>query len=120
MSEPVFNIERVSYRYGDKHTGLKDINMQVQNGESLAILGANGSGKSTLLKIMAGLVFPEDGSITALGKTLTQDILTGDFAGFFRSKVGFVFQEPEVQIFCPTVWDEIAFGPLQLGIEKSE
>ena len=120
VQEPLFDIKGVSYRYGDKHIGLKDINMQVQNGESLAILGANGSGKSTLLKIMAGLVFPENGSITAIGKTLTQDILAGDFAGFFRSKVGFVFQEPEVQIFCPTVWDEIAFGPLQLGIEKSE
>lgn len=120
MPEPIFNIERVSYHYSDKHIGLKDVSMQIQDGEGLAILGANGSGKSTLLKIMAGLVFPEDGSITALGKALTQDILTGDFAGFFRSKVGFIFQEPEVQIFCPTVWDEIAFGPLQLGIERSE
>ncbi|MBI5327805.1 MAG: ABC transporter ATP-binding protein [Deltaproteobacteria bacterium] len=120
MPEPIFNIERVCYRYGGKYIGLKDITMQVHSGESLAILGANGSGKSTLLKIMAGLAFPEDGSINALGKPLTQDILSGEFAGFFRSKVGFIFQEPDVQIFCPTVWDEIAFGPLQLGIEKSE
>ncbi len=120
MSEPIFNIERISYRYGGKHIGLKDINMQVNNGESLAILGANGSGKSTLLKIMAGLAFPAAGSITALGRTLTPDTLRGDFGGFFRSKTGFVFQEPDVQIFCPTVWDEIAFGPLQLDIPKDE
>ncbi len=120
MPEPIFNIERVSYRYGDKYIGLKDINMQVNSGESLAILGANGSGKSTLLKIMAGLAFPADGSITALGKPLTQEMLSGEFAGFFRSKVGFIFQEPDVQIFCPTVWDEIAFGPLQLDMPKNE
>ncbi|MBI5874762.1 MAG: ABC transporter ATP-binding protein, partial [Deltaproteobacteria bacterium] len=87
---------------------------------SLAILGANGSGKSTLLKIMAGLAFPADGHITALGKPLTQEMLSGEFAGFFRSKVGFIFQEPDVQIFCPTVWDEIAFGPLQLDMPKHE
>lgn len=116
----VFNIEKVSYRYADKHLGLKDINMQVESGESLAILGANGSGKSTLLKIMAGLAFPVQGSVMALGKVVTQDSLIGEFAGFFRSKVGFVFQEPDVQIFCPTVWDEIAFGPLQLDIPKDE
>src|SRR3972149_5562132 len=116
----VFNIEKVSYHYADKHLGLKNINMQVESGESLAILGANGSGKSTLLKIMAGLAFPVQGSVMALGKVVTQDSLIGEFAGFFRSKVGFVFQEPDVQIFCPTVWDEIAFGPLQMDITTDE
>jgi len=120
MKEPLFDIKGVSYRYGGKYIGLKDINMQVNNGESLAILGANGSGKSTLLKIMAGPAFPAAGSITALGRTLTPDTLRGDFGGFFRSKTGFVFQEPDVQIFCPTVWDEIAFGPLQLDIPKDD
>ncbi|MBI3754299.1 MAG: ABC transporter ATP-binding protein, partial [Deltaproteobacteria bacterium] len=120
MSEPIFNIQGISYLYGDKHVGLKDVNMQVQSGESLAILGANGSGKSTLLKILAGLAFPSQGKVTALGRPLSQDTLSGDFSGFFRSKLGFVFQEPDVQIFCPTVWDEIAFGPLQLDILKDE
>src|SRR3989338_4350566 len=121
MSEPIFKIEGVSYQYGDRHIGLKDINLQVGNGENLAILGANGSGKSTLLKIMAGLAFSSAGSVTALGKSLNQETLSnGEFARFFRSKVGFVFQEPDVQIFCPTVWDEIAFGPLQMDITTDE
>lgn len=120
MKEPLFDIKGVSYRYGDKYIGLKDITMQIHSGESLAILGANGSGKSTLLKIMAGLAFPSFGSVTALGKPLTQDILSGEFSALFRSKLGFVFQEPDVQIFCPTVWEEIAFGPLQLDIPKNE
>jgi cobalt/nickel transport system ATP-binding protein len=120
MSEHIFNIKDVSYRYSGKYIGLKDISMQVEAGESLAILGANGSGKSTLLKIIAGLYFPSAGSVTAFGKPLTQDTLSGEFASFFRSKIGFVFQEPDVQIFCPTVWDEIAFGPLQLDMPKDE
>src|SRR3989337_1814792 len=121
MSEPIFKMEGVSYQYGDRHIGLKDINLQVGNGENLAILGANGSGKSTLLKLMAGLAFTSAGSVTALGKSLNQEALSnGEFARFFRSKVGFVFQEPDVQVFCPTVWDEIAFGPLQLDIPKDE
>lgn len=120
MSEPIFDIKGVSYLYGGRHVGLSNITMRVESGESLAVLGANGSGKSTLLKIMAGLAFPTAGSVTALGKALTQDTLSGEFAGFFRSKVGFIFQEPDVQIFCPTVWDEIAFGPLQLDIPKDE
>lgn len=114
-------MQGVSYQYGDRHIGLKDINLQVGNGENLAILGANGSGKSTLLKIMAGLAFTSAGSVTALGKSLNQETLSnGEFARFFRSKVGFVFQEPDVQIFCPTVWDEIAFGPLQMDITTDE
>lgn len=120
MPEPLFNIEKVNYYYDNRHIGLKDITMQIQSGESLAILGANGSGKSTLLKIMAGLAFPSKGSVTALGRPLTQDTLSSEFAAFFRSKVGFVFQEADLQIFCPTVWDEIAFGPLQLDIPKDE
>lgn len=120
MSEPIFDMEGVSYCYGDRYIGLKDIRMQVQSGESLAILGANGSGKSTLLKIMAGLYFPSVGSVTAFGKPLTQDTISGEFAAFFRSKVGFVFQEPDVQIFCPTVWEEIAFSPLQMDMPRDE
>jgi len=116
----VFHIDKVSYHYADRHLGLKDVSMRVESGESLAILGANGSGKSTLLKIIAGLAFPAHGSVMAFGKLVTQDSLTGEFAGFFRSRVGFVFQEPDVQIFCPTVWDEIAFGPLQLDMPKDE
>lgn len=120
MSEPIFDITGVSYLYGGRHIGLKDITMQVEKGESLAVLGANGSGKSTLLKIMAGLAFSSAGSVTAFGRPLRQDTIAGEFACFFRSKVGFVFQEPDVQVFCPTVWDEIAFGPLQLNIYREE
>jgi len=120
MDEPIFKVDGVSYHYDGRYAGVRDINIQVSHGESLAILGANGSGKTTLLKIMDGLIFPSTGTVMAFGQPLRQDTLNGDFAGFFRSKVGFVFQEPDVQIFCPTVWDEIAFGPLQLDIPTRE
>lgn len=120
MADIIFNIEGVNYNHGDGHIGLKDINMQVNSGERLAVLGANGSGKSTLLKIIDGLIFPSNGYVTAFGQPLRADTLNGKFSSFFRSKVGFIFQEPDVQIFCPTVWDEIAFGPLQLDIPEDE
>lgn len=120
MGEPIFNIEGVNYHYDGRYVGVRDIDIQVGHGESVAILGANGSGKTTLLKIMDGLIFPSTGTVVAFGRPLRLDTLNGGFARFFRSKVGFVFQEPDVQIFCPTVWDEIAFGPLQLDIPKDE
>jgi len=67
------------------------------------------------------LIFPAWGSITAFGELLTEAKLeTDDFRRFFRSRVGFVFQNPDVQLFCPTVFDEVAFGPLQLGLPASE
>ena len=90
-------------------------------GESLAILGANGSGKSTLLLLLDGLIFPSSGTIKAFNEVLSEDKLETDaFRHFFRSRVGFVFQNPDIQLFCPKVFDEIAFGPLQLGLPAGE
>lgn len=120
MPGPIFKVDGVSYHYDGRYTGVRDINIQVSHGENLAILGANGSGKTTLLKLMDGLIFPSAGTVAAFGQPLRSHTLNGDFARFFRSKVGFVFQEPDVQIFCPTVWDEIAFSPLQLDIPRDE
>ena len=85
------------------------------------LVGANGSGKSTLLKLLDGLIFPAKGDIRAFGRTLSEKILdSGDFARVFRGKVGLVFQDPDVQLFSPTVWDEVVFGPLQLELSREE
>jgi len=93
----------------------------VNPGEKLAILGSNGSGKSTLLKILDGLYFPGSGSLRAFEKPLSEQALRDDQFNFeFRSRVGFVFQDSDAQLFMPTVWDEVAFGPLQLGIDQAE
>jgi cobalt/nickel transport system ATP-binding protein len=81
------------------------------------LLGANGSGKSTLLRLLDGLAFPNAGKVLFKGRELTGEALAEEaFAFEFRSAVALVFQNPDVQLFNPTVFDEIAFGPLQLRL----
>ncbi|VVB95947.1 putative ABC transporter ATP-binding protein [uncultured archaeon] len=119
----IFEIKNVNYLYLNKIPALNDINLSIEEGEQVAILGANGSGKSTLLKLLDGLIFPSSGVVKAFGKILTENILDGeggDFPQFFRKKVGLIFQNSEAQLFCPTVLDEIKFGPLQLDIKEKE
>lgn len=119
----IFEIKNVNYLYLNKIPALNDINLSIEEGEQVAILGANGSGKSTLLKLLDGLIFPSSGVVKAFGKILTENILDGeggDFPQFFRKKVGLIFQNSEAQLFCPTVMDEIKFGPLQLDIPEKE
>lgn len=117
--EEIYALKDVGFSYGGR-AALKGISFTVTEGASLAVLGANGSGKSTLLKIMDGLVFPEAGSVTFAGQPLTEEALHGAFLKCFRQKVGFVFSEPEVQLFCSTVREDVSFGPLQLGIGLDE
>ncbi len=117
----VFDVRGLDYSYVDGRPALCSIGLQVNRGESLAILGANGCGKSTLLSILDGLLFPSTGTIEAFGQLVTEERLAKEeFARFFRSQVGFVFQNPDVQLFCPTVWEEVCFGPLQLGLSRDE
>ncbi len=119
---PVYELKNVNYFYLNKIPALKDISISIEEGEQLAILGANGSGKSTLLKLLDGLIFPSSGVVKAFGNTLTENILDGDggdFPQYFRKKVGLIFQNSEAQLFCPTVMDEIKFGPLQLDIPEN-
>lgn len=117
--EEVYRLEGVCYSYAGR-TALLDMSFTVSKGESLAILGANGSGKSTLLKIMDGLSFPDSGKVYFAGRPLTEAGLHGEFLKCFRKKVGFVFSEPDVQLFCSTVREDISFGPLQLGLGEKE
>ncbi len=119
MREEVYRLEGVDFSYG-AIPALCNVSFRVAKGESLAVLGANGSGKSTLLKVLNGLVFPTGGMVEFFGERLTEESLKGEFAVRFRSRVGFVFPEPDVQLFCPNVYDELAFGPLQLGLGQDE
>jgi len=121
IDDIVFNIKDVGYDYTGNIAALKSVNCQVRKGEVVALAGANGSGKSTLLKLLDGLIFPCRGEITAFGTKLSEKVLDGGaFPKEFRSRVGFVFQDPDVQLFSPTVWDEVIFGPLQLELAKEE
>jgi cobalt/nickel transport system ATP-binding protein len=111
----LFDLDAVSYRF-NRILALDGLSMAIPAATRIGLLGANGSGKSTLLRILDGLYFPETGSVRFLGEPLTESRLAdGDFACGFRRRVGMLFQNPDVQLFNPTVFDEVAFGPLQLG-----
>ena len=117
---PLFELTGVTYRYPES-TALDEVTLSIAQGERVAILGANGSGKSTLLRILGGLCFPEQGRVQFAGQALTEAHFADDrFAWDFRRRVGIVFQNPDVQLFNATVFDEVAFGPLQLDWPKPE
>jgi cobalt/nickel transport system ATP-binding protein len=116
-----FALSGVRHEYRAGILTLDGIDLAIEAGEHIALVGANGSGKSTLLKMLDGLVFPSAGTVTAFGRELTEDTLEDpNFRREFRSQVGFVFQDADVQLFCATTFDELAFGPLQLGLAEEE
>ena len=118
---PVFELRDVSYNYLEGSYALKDINLTVMPKEAVAVVGTNGSGKSTLLKILDALYFPAEGEIKAFGEHLSEECFKDKAYSYsFRRRVGLLFQNPDVQLFSPTVEDEIAFGPLQMGLSKEE
>jgi len=117
----VYDLRGVEFSYGGTHPALQSVDLQVRAGERVAILGSNGCGKSTLLQVLGGLLFPTGGEAYAFGQKLTEDrFREASFTAFFRRRVGLLFQNPDVQLFCPTVFDEIAFGPLQLDLPPKE
>jgi cobalt/nickel transport system ATP-binding protein len=116
----LFEAEHISYSYAGRFPALRDVSLRIGQGEKVALLGANGCGKSTLLRMMDGLIFPDSGAVNFLGRALTEDSLQGEANVFFRSKVGLLFQNPEIQLFSPSVWDDLIFGPAQLGLPRNE
>jgi len=117
----IIKAEGVHYSYYNKFPALDGIDLEINAGEKFAVIGSNGSGKSTLLQILAGLLFPSKGHILFHGHELSEGSLKEkEFLRFFREKVGFVFQDSDIQLFCPTVQDELLFGPLQLELGKDK
>jgi cobalt/nickel transport system ATP-binding protein len=117
----IYDLRRVDFVFGGTHRALQSVDLRLEPGERIAILGSNGCGKSTLLQIMDGLLFPTEGEAYAFGQKLTEEIFQqASFTVFFRQRVGLLFQNPDVQLFCPTVFDEIAFGPLQQDLPREE
>ena len=121
MDNLIFELKDVHFSYLGRFPAVRGIDMNIAPKEKIALLGANGSGKSTLLQILDGLIFPDKGSVKALGRILSPEVFNdADFSRNFRKKVGLVFQNPDIQLFCPTVKEDIVFGPLQLGMEKQQ
>ncbi|MCS7255263.1 MAG: ABC transporter ATP-binding protein [Thermomicrobium sp.] len=116
MSAPaVFELTGISYSYHGRIVALRDVDLTVRRGEALVVLGPNGSGKSTLLKVLDGLYRPSSGRLVAFGRDVTAAADDPELGYWLHQRVGLVFQEPDVQLFSPTVFDDVAFGPLQLG-----
>jgi cobalt/nickel transport system ATP-binding protein len=103
-----------------RHTALADICLEIAQGERVALLGANGCGKSTLLKLLDGLYLPTSGTLRVLGEDVRAIAGNDDATHFFHREVGLVFQDPDTQLFSATVGDDVAFGPLQLGLPLPE
>ncbi len=109
------DMENIEYRYPDGHVALEEINFQVGLHERAVILGANGAGKSTLLSVMCGIIEASQGTIKILNRELTAKSVFE-----LRSSIGLVFQEPDNQLFMPTLWEDVAFGPLNMGLPEDE
>ena len=121
MSDTIFELEGVHFSYLGKYPALCGIDIEIERGQRIAVIGANGSGKSTLLHLLDGLLFPDEGHVKVFGVELNEKALADErFNRHFRGKVGLVFQNPDVQLFCPTVKEEIMFGPLNFGFDHEE
>jgi len=121
LSEPLYELNDVSYHYHCGKPALHDVNLVIHPGEKIVLLGPNGCGKSTLQKMLAGLYFPVAGQFLAFGHEISAPVMRDvNFATAFRRKVGFVFQNSDAQIFCASVLDEVMFGPLALGMSYAD
>lgn len=115
--QDIITIKNLSYNYPDGNCGIKDINLNIEKGSTVAIVGENGAGKSTLFSLLVGIINSsnKDSEIIIDGIKLGKDTVKA-----IRKKVGFVFQNPEEQLFMPTVYDDIAFGAINQGIKGKE
>ncbi len=115
--EDIISLKNIDYSYYGKILALKNINLSIKKGEMFSIIGLNGCGKSTLLHIINALIFPDSGDVLFDGNPVTEKVLRGtSFGTQFRQRMGYIFQNPDIQLFCPTVFDELLFGPLQLNL----
>lgn len=110
----IINISNLVFSYHDGHVALADINLSVHAGEHVAIIGPNGAGKSTLMLHLNGIL-RGNGTVTIDGMVLSDKTIKE-----LRKIVGIIFQDPNDQLFCPTVYDDISFGPMHMGMPKDE
>ena len=116
----MISLESVTFSY-DGITALHDVSLSVAKGEAVSLMGVSGCGKSTLLRMINGIVLPSSGSYRFDGEEITRKKMDDRlFAKAFHKRIGFVFQNAEVQLFCATVFDEVAFGPRQMALSEGD
>ena len=105
-------INNLCFNYSQERSALTDVNLQVATGEKVGLIGANGAGKTTLFMAVCGILTPSYGSVEILERAIVP--------GQFNPDIGLVFQNPDDQLFCPTVRDDVAFGPENMGLSPAE
>ncbi len=115
MKNTAIAVDNAFFSYPDGHEVLQGISCSIKPGEKVALIGPNGAGKSTFMSLLNGVSLPTSGAIHIAGMPVIKENLTR-----IRRKVGIVFQDPDDQLFCPTAFDDVAFGPLNLGLPKDE
>ncbi|PKM89776.1 MAG: cobalt ABC transporter ATP-binding protein [Firmicutes bacterium HGW-Firmicutes-12] len=115
MSHHKLEVRKLRFSYPDGHVAVKDISFTIHHGEAVGIIGANGAGKSTLLMLLMGVLFPDVGEVLVGDVRVTKKTLP-----MIRQRLGMVFQDPDDQLFMPTVYDDVAFGPRNYKLDENE
>jgi cobalt/nickel transport system ATP-binding protein len=121
MTEPIVSLKHVSYRYPDGNTAIDGLDLDIMQGEAVAIVGPNGAGKSTLLQIIAGLIPVSEGQLSVTGKDIDwRSVDRPNDLEWLRRRLGIIFQDSDVALFNSTVWNDVVFGPLHMGLPVEE
>ncbi|MFN5513930.1 MAG: energy-coupling factor ABC transporter ATP-binding protein [Cyanobacteriota bacterium] len=112
MNPPALTLTNLCFSYGDGTDALRGVTLQINPGERWGLIGCNGSGKTTLFLLICGVLAPKAGEI----ELFNQQVKLGQF----YPEIGLVFQNPDDQLFCPSVWEDIAFAPQNLGLSETE
>ena len=116
----LIELNKVCFAYNGM-VALRYIDLDIYEGETIILQGPNGCGKSTLLKLLNGLIYPEEGTYLFDGQAITEKTMKNSrFSKWFHQRMGFVFQNADIQLFCSNVEEEIAFGPMQMGLPQEE
>ena len=116
----MIKLENISFTYKNK-TALDNVNINIEEGESIAIIGPNGSGKSTFLKLLNAIIFSSNGKYIFDNTEINEhELKDTKLLKLFHKRLGFVFQNSDAQLFCSTVFEEVAFGPMQMELPEEE